>query len=149
MRRLSLVCPADSIVVKDFMTVMLRGNVQHLFSHVCGRLEPGKDGWDALPGLVANITVPGLPGQKNMEAIQAFEPQPRDLYCGAALILDHEAGFFDATLVLRTVFQDQHRQWLQAGAGVTAYSNPKREFAETCEKLGSVAPHVVSEILKN
>jgi len=34
MRRLSLVCPADSIVVKDFMTVMPRGNVQHLFS-VC------------------------------------------------------------------------------------------------------------------
>ncbi|PLB51561.1 putative salicylate synthetase [Aspergillus steynii IBT 23096] len=148
MRRLGLICPADSIAVKNFMTVMPRGNVQHLFSHVCGQLTPGKDGWDALPGLVANITVPGLPGQSNMDAIRCFEHQPRDLYCGAALILDHEAGFFDATLVLRTVFQDQTRQWLQAGAGVTAYSNPEREFMETCEKLGSVVPHVIAEVVK-
>ncbi|KAJ9482633.1 hypothetical protein VN97_g10792 [Penicillium thymicola] len=125
---------------------MPRGNVQHLFSHVCGQLTRGKDGWDALPGLVANITVPGLPGHGNMEAIQSTEPQPRDLYCGAALILDNGAGFFGATLVLRTVFQDQNRQWLQAGAGVTAYSTPGREFSETCEKLGSVAPYVVSDI---
>ncbi|RLL94959.1 hypothetical protein CFD26_105096 [Aspergillus turcosus] len=144
-RRLSTVCPADSIAVKDFMTVVSRGNVQHLFSHVCGRLTAGKDGWDALPGLVANITVPGLPGQSNMEAIRCFEPQPRDLYCGAVLILDKARDLFDATLVLRSVFQDRDRQWLQAGAGVTAYSKPEREFTETCEKLGSVAPHVVAE----
>ncbi|KAJ5197425.1 salicylate synthetase [Penicillium cf. viridicatum] len=149
MRRLSLVCPADTIVVKDFMTVMPRGNLQHLFSHVCGRLTPGKDGWDALPGLMANITVPGLPGQRSIEAIHSFEPQPRDLYCDVALILDHGAGLFDATLVLRTVFQDQNRQWLQAGAGITAYSTPEREFTETCEKLGSVVPHMVSDIMKN
>jgi salicylate synthetase len=149
MRRLSLVCLADSIVVKNFMTIMTRGNVQHLYSRVCGQLKPGKDGWDALPGLMANITVPGLAGQRNMEAIQSFEPQPRDLYCGATLILDHKAGFFDAALVLRTVFQDQKHQWLQAGAGVTAYSTPEREFAETCEKLGSVAPHVILDTLKN
>jgi salicylate synthetase len=53
-------------------------------------------------------------------------------------------GFFEATLVLRTVFQDQHRQWLQAGAGITALSNPDREFQETCEKLESIAPYVVT-----
>lgn len=148
-QRLSLSCSADSIVVKDFMTVKRRGNVQHLFSHVCGRLASGNDGWDALPGLIGSITVPGLPEQRNMEAIQCFEPHPRDLYGGSAFILDLEGNFFDATLVLRTVFQDKARQWLQAGAGVTAYSNPERELTEACEKLGSVAPHVISEAPRN
>ncbi|KAM4066855.1 chorismate binding enzyme [Hirsutella rhossiliensis] len=102
-RRLGHVCTPDSIAVKEFMSIMPRGNVNHLFSHVTGSLSLDKDGWDALPGLVANITVPGLPHQGNMEAIQTFEPYPRDLYCGAVLMLDDGAKFFEATLVLRTV----------------------------------------------
>ncbi|GAQ09268.1 salicylate synthase [Aspergillus lentulus] len=144
-RRLSQVCLPESIFIKDFMKVMPRGSVQHLFSHVCGRLGSNYDGWDALPALIANITVPGMPGQGNLEAIRCFEPEPRDLYCGAVLMLDECSKLFDATLVLRTVFQDEGRQWLQAGAGVTKYSNPEREFAETCEKLESVAPFVVTQ----
>ncbi|KAK9553802.1 hypothetical protein V6Z79_007200 [Aspergillus fumigatus] len=139
-RRLSPVCLPESIAFKDFMKVMPRGSVQHLFSHVRGRLRADCDGWDALPGLIANITVPGMPGPRNLEAIRCFEPEPRDLYCGAVLMLDECSKLFEATLVLRTVFQDAHRQWLQAGAGVTSYSKPEREFAETCEKLESVAP---------
>ncbi|KAL3258127.1 hypothetical protein ABHI18_006290 [Aspergillus niger] len=142
-RRLSKLCGPDSIAIKDFMKVMPRGSVQHLHSHVCGHLKPGCDGWDALPGLIANITVPGLPGDGNSDAMKSFEPDPRDLYCGAVLMLDDSSKLFDATLVLRTVFQDETRQWLQAGAGVTINSNPEREYAETCEKLGSVAPFVV------
>ncbi|KAF7596921.1 hypothetical protein BBP40_011966 [Aspergillus hancockii] len=144
-RRLSQVCLPETIAIKDFMQVMPRGSVQHLFSHVCGRLRPDRDGWDALPGLIANITVPGIPKQGNLEAMQCFEPEPRDLYCGAVLMLDESSKLFDATLILRTVFQDVDRQWLQAGAGVTVYSNPEREFTETCEKLGSVAPFVVPQ----
>jgi salicylate synthetase len=144
-RRLSQVCLPETIAIKDFMQVVPRGSVQHLFSHVCGRLRPDCDGWDAIPGLIANITVPGIPEQGNLEAMRRFEPEPRDLYCGALLMLDESLKLFDATLVLRTVFQDADQQWLQAGAGVTAYSNPEREFIETCEKLGSVAPFVVPQ----
>lgn len=127
------------------MSIISRGNVQHLFSHVTGQTTSDKDGWDALPGMVSNITVPGLPKQENLEAIESFEPHPRELYCGAILVVDQNAGLFEAALVLRTVFQDNDSQWLQAGAGVTALSNPEREFAETCEKLNSVAPYVVAE----
>ncbi|RAH59087.1 salicylate synthetase [Aspergillus piperis CBS 112811] len=120
-RRLSKLCELESIAIKDFMKVMPRGSVQHLYSHVCGNLKPGCDGRDALPGLIANITVPGLPGDGNSDAMNSFESDPRDLYCGA----------------------DESRQWLQAGAGVTINSKPEREYDETCEKLGSVAPFVV------
>ncbi|KAJ5518481.1 ADC synthase [Penicillium expansum] len=50
---------------------------------------------------------------------------------------------FEAALVLRTVFQDRNRTWIQAGAGVISQSNPERELMETHEKLASIAPFVV------
>ncbi|KJZ75820.1 hypothetical protein HIM_04644 [Hirsutella minnesotensis 3608] len=140
--RLSRLCSPDSIAVKDFMSVVHRGNVHHLFSHVTGCMLPGKDGWDALAGL--NITVPGLADEENLEAIRVFEPRPRELYCGSVLMLDG-AEAFEAALALRAIFQDHDRQWLQAGAGVTSLSDPEREFAEVCEKLSSVAPYVVGQ----
>jgi salicylate synthetase len=102
---------------------------------------PSKDGWDSIR---SNITVPALLKERNSEAIEAFEPYPRELYGGSVVMIDGPA-FFEAALVLRSVFQDQGRQWLQAGAGVTALSDAVREFTETCEKLASVAPYLVAE----
>jgi salicylate synthetase len=52
-------------------------------------------------------------------------------------------GALEAALVLRAVYQTDAGAWLRAGAGVVAQSRPEREFEETCEKLGSVAPYVV------
>ncbi|KAJ6439039.1 Salicylate synthase [Purpureocillium lavendulum] len=141
---LSQICSRESIAIRDFASPMPRGNVCHLFSLVTGTLARAKDGWDALPGLGASITVPALPGQEHTKAINAFEPYPRDMYFGAVIMIDPAENFFEATLVLRTVFQDHERQWLQAGAGVTTLSTPEREFTETCEKLGSIYPHLVA-----
>lgn len=50
---------------------------------------------------------------------------------------------FEAALVLRTVFQDRNRTWIQAGDGVISQSNPERELMETHEKLANIAPFVV------
>ncbi|KAH8434281.1 putative salicylate synthetase [Aspergillus melleus] len=146
MKRLARVCCSRTIVVSDFLSVVDRGNVQHLCSHVSGRLSPDKDGWDALPGLA--VAVPGDAGQGvfQEEDMQEFEPVPRELYCGAVVMIDPSADFFEATLALRSVFQDGKRQWLQAGAGISAISDPDREFVETCEKLASIAPYVVPEL---
>ncbi|KAI9037186.1 putative salicylate synthetase [Aspergillus affinis] len=145
MKRLTRVCSPRTIAVSDFLSVVDRGNVQHLCSHVSGRLFPDKDGWDALPGLA--IAVPGDEARciSKEEAMHKFEPVPRELYCGAMVMIDPSADFFEATLALRSVFQDQKRQWLQGGAGISAHSDPDREFVGTCEKLASVDPYVVPE----
>jgi hypothetical protein len=52
-------------------------------------------------------------------------------------------GQLDAALVLRSAFQADGQAWLQAGAGIVKGSRPEREFEETCEKLGSIAPYIV------
>jgi salicylate synthetase len=139
---LQRLCPADTVVVEDLMLVRARGAVQHLGSRVAGYLSPGKDAWNAFDVLSPSVTASGIPKQAALSGIQRLESRPRELYSGSVLMLEG-TRFFEATLVLRTVFQDQSRQWLQAGAGVISQSNPQRELTETCEKLSSVASYVV------
>jgi anthranilate/para-aminobenzoate synthase component I len=67
----------------------------------------------------------------------------RGLYSGAVLTVEHN-GALDAALVLRTIFQQDGKTWLRAGAGIVEQSRPDREFQETCEKLRSVALHLVA-----
>ncbi|KAK7428457.1 hypothetical protein QQZ08_005076 [Neonectria magnoliae] len=142
---LNRVCVKDTVAVEDFMSVRPRGSVQHLGSRVAGSLAPGKDAWDAFNVLFPSITASGIPKQAALQAIQRLEPQPRELYSGAVLLIEG-AGFFEATLVLRTIFQDDSRQWLQAGAGVISQSIPERELTETREKLASIAPYAASAL---
>ena len=77
-----------------------------------------------------------------VDAIARLEPQARGLYSGAVVTASSD-GDLDAALVLRSVYADGDRAWLQAGAGIIAQSEPEREFEETCEKLTSVAPYLV------
>ncbi|KAI1124963.1 putative salicylate synthetase [Nemania abortiva] len=138
------ICSPGTVVVEDFMSVRARGSVQHLGSRVAGRLLPEKDGWDALGVMFPSITASGIPKTAAMAFIAQYESRPRELYSGAVMMLENP-DFFETTLVLRTVFQDQYRSWIQAGAGIISMSTPQREFTETCEKLESIAPHIIAD----
>lgn len=142
---LKQVCLPDTVVVEDFMSIRVRGSVQHLGSRVAGSIAPDKDSWDAFNVIFPSITASGIPKMKALEAIQAVESRPRELYAGAILLMDGGQDL-EATLALRTVFEDENRQWLQAGAGVVAQSTPEFEFKETCHKLASIAPYVVADV---
>lgn len=131
-----------STAVDEFMEVRERGSVQHLASTVSGRLDPDAGPWRALGVLFPSITASGIPKAPALEAIYRLEPQRRELYSGAVLMTD-SSGELEATLTLRTIFAEDGRAWLRAGAGIVGQSRPEREFEETCEKLGSVAPFVV------
>lgn len=145
------------------MCIQERGPVQHLASTVSGSLSSfhGTDSWAALDVLFPSITASGIPKATALQAIQRLEDRPRELYSGAIILLD--GSNIEATLCLRTVFQDKDRQvspcilvtyllyvyeanwlkWLQAGAGIIAPSQPERELVETKEKLASIAPYIV------
>ncbi|KVE24482.1 salicylate synthase [Burkholderia singularis] len=137
------ICVAGTVSVNDFMSIRQRGSVQHLGSRVSGRLACGKDAWDAFDTLFPSITASGIPKKLALHAIERLEDTPRELYAGAVLLLEGH-GMFEAALVLRSVFQDKSRRWLQAGAGIIAQSRPERELAETNEKLASIAPYLVA-----
>ena len=138
---LEAVCQPGSVVVEDLMSVRQRGSVQHLGSGVSGQLSENKDAWDAFTVLFPSITASGIPKNAALNAIMQIEKTPRELYSGAILLLDDTR--FDAALVLRSVFQDSQRCWIQAGAGIIAQSTPERELTETREKLASIAPYLM------
>lgn len=127
--------------VSDFMAVRERGSVQHLASTVRGRLAAGRTAWDALDAIFPSVTASGIPKRPGVDSVFRHD-HPRGLYSGAVLMVS-PTGALEAALVLRAVYQTGAGAWLRAGAGVVAQSRPEREFEETCEKLGSVAPYVV------
>ncbi|WP_369229453.1 salicylate synthase [Streptomyces sp. R21] len=137
---LNAVC--DGIGVSEYMTVLDRGTVQHLASTVTGRLRPGFGPWDAFAALFPAVTATGIPKAPAYPLIRTLEGEPRGLYAGAVLTCDGD-GTLDAALVLRSIFRQDDQCWLQAGAGVVRHSLPEREHEETCEKLRSVAHHLV------
>ncbi len=141
---LTAVCRPESVAITEFMAVKPRGTVQHLGSTVTGELSDGHGPWDAFAALFPAVTVTGTPRPAACECIRQYEETPRGLYGGAVLAIDSDGGL-DAALVLRTLFQQHDRTWLQAGAGIVVQSDPDREFEETCEKLRSVALNVVTK----
>lgn len=143
MREMKQFCADGTVAVADLISVKRRGKVQHLASTVTRTLCPSKDVWDALNVLFPAITATSIPKMKVIEAIHRLETCPRELYSGAILLFDGSKSV-EASLVLRSVFQDPERSWLQAGAGIIALSTPDRELTETCEKLRSFAPFVMS-----
>ncbi|XUL88240.1 salicylate synthase [Streptomyces galilaeus] len=137
---LALVC--DDTCTTEYMTVAERGTVQHLASTVVGRLRADRTPWQAFAALFPAVTATGIPKTPAYDLIRALEDKPRGLYAGAVLTYD-SSGALDAALVLRSVFQQGDRCWLQAGAGIVQQSLPPREHEETCEKLRSIAGHLV------
>ena len=137
---LAAVC--DDTCVSEYMTVQDRGTVQHLASTVMGRLREGCGPWQAFAALFPAVTATGVPKAAAYPLIRALEGGPRGLYAGAVLVCDAD-GTLDAALVLRSIFQRDGKCWLQAGAGVVQQSRPEREHEETCEKLRSIAGHLV------
>lgn len=142
-REMNQFCANGTVAVTDLMSVKERGKVQHLASTVTGNLCSSKDIWDALHVLFPAITATGIPKLQAVEAIHRLETRPRELYSGAILLFDG-LDSVEASLVLRSVFQDSKSSWLQAGAGIIALSTSERELTETCEKLRSLAPFVMS-----
>ncbi|WP_067568406.1 salicylate synthase [Nocardia acidivorans] len=139
---IAAVAEPDSTAVSDFMAVRERGSVQHLASTVKGRLAADRSPWDALETLFPSVTASGIPKAAGVDAVFRLDHDPRGLYSGAVVTISPD-GALEATLVLRAVYQTGAGAWLRAGAGVVGQSRPEREFEETCEKLGSVAPYVV------
>lgn len=142
MAEIAEVAEPGTAVVLDFMTVRERGSVQHLGSTVGGQLQRSMDRMDALETLFPAVTASGIPKAESVDAILRLDEAPRGLYSGAVVTFSADGGM-DAALTLRSCYESDGKTWLRAGAGIIAESTPDREFEETCEKLTTLAPHLV------
>jgi salicylate synthetase len=131
-------CEPESVVVQEYMSVKERGSVQHLASRVVGKLPEGASPWEAFAAVFPAVTASGVPKNAAYQAISRYERNRRGPYAGAVLKVG-EDGAMDAALVLRSVYAQDGRTWLRAGAGIVGQSHPDRELEETREKLRCVA----------
>ncbi len=111
--------------------------VQHIVSHVKGRLAQDRDAWDALAAVFPAGTVSGAPKVRAMEHIDALEQAPRGPYAGAVCYASFN-GDFDSCITIRSLSAQENRLTIQAGAGIVHRSEPQAEWEETRHKAGTM-----------
>jgi anthranilate synthase component 1 len=123
-----------SVVVPEFMTVERYSHVMHLVSQVEGDLREGLTPLDAFHAAFPAGTVSGAPKIRAMEIIDELEPVRRGPYAGAVGYLSYDRRTLDTAIAIRTILVESGHAHVQAGAGIVADSNPRREYYETLGK---------------
>jgi len=126
-----------SVRVPEFMQVHRYSHVQHIVSRVVGDLREDKESYDALRAVFPAGTVSGAPKVRAMEIIEELENTRRGPYAGAVGYFSYN-GNADFAITIRTLFAENNKAHIQAGAGIVADSIPEREWFETEHKAGAL-----------
>ncbi|WP_413163697.1 anthranilate synthase component I family protein [Capilliphycus salinus ALCB114379] len=136
------ICIENTVQILDFMQVKQYPYVQHLSSHVVGRLQRDKTPWDALKALFPAITVSGIEKSQAIAWIDRLEDTPRGIYAGAIGWLNRE-GQADFAIPIRSAYQYGNSIHLNAGAGIMGESIPQREYIECGNKMNTILTNLV------
>lgn len=141
---LGRVCEPASITLDRVMEIERYSHVMHLSSTVSGRLREGLDAWDLMRGALPVGTVSGAPKVRAMQIIDELERTRRGPYAGGVGCCGFDGSMSMAialrTMVIPTALARGGR-WtidLQAGAGVVADSDPRKEYEETVNKAAAL-----------
>jgi anthranilate synthase component I len=134
---LGRVCKFGSVQPKELIIVKRFSHVQHLVSHIVGDLYNEYDCFDAFRSLFPAGTVSGAPKVRAMEIISELEKTARGPYAGAL-------GYFsfnrccDFAIIIRSLFINGKKAYIQSGAGIVMDSIPTNEYLETEHKAGAM-----------
>jgi anthranilate synthase component 1 len=134
---LGRVCNFGSVNVTDLMRIERYSHVMHLVSSVEGELRKDLDCFHALESCLPAGTVSGAPKVRAMEIIEAMEPRRRGVYGGSVGYIDF-SGNLDTCIALRTLVIQGDVAYIQAGGGIVADSDPKREREESINKASAL-----------
>lgn len=131
------VCALGTVDVKSLMAVKQFSHVQHMVTHVTGRLAKEYDSFDAFGAVFPAGTVTGAPKVRAMEIISDIERKRRGGYAGAVGYFSSN-GCCDFAIAIRSMFLERGAGYVQSGAGIVADSVASREFQETEHKAGAL-----------
>ena len=131
------VCDYGTVKVKELMKIKRFSHVQHMVTHVVGKLNEKHNMYDAFEAVFPAGTVSGAPKVRAMEIIQELEPTKRGTYAGAVGYFSFN-GCCDFAIAIRSVFADNNRGFVQAGAGIVFDSVAENEFKETEHKANAM-----------
>lgn len=130
---LGRVCKEGTVKVSEFMGIERYSHVMHIVSNVQGRLKPNMDALDVLEAAFPAGTVSGAPKIRAMEIIENLEPSRRGPYAGCVGYLSFSKNL-DTCITIRTIVIQGRKAYIQAGAGIVADSDPRKEYQETLNK---------------
>ena len=142
---LGRIAQPGTVKVTDSYFIERYSHVMHIVSRVEAKLQPDKQGIDALRASFPAGTVSGAPKIRAIEVIDRLEPVPRRFYSGVVGHLSPD-GSLDTCIAIRSVVKKGDTFVLQAGGGIVYDSNPERELEETYEKMRATARSLGLEI---
>jgi len=136
---LSRSCVHGSVSVPRHRAVFRVGDLLQAYSDVTGTLRPDRDVVDLLLDAFPGGSVTGCPKGAAMDLIDRLEDRPRDVYCGAFVVIrgprDMESSIAIRTAVVDTVSPGMTGTLrLDVGSGLVVASDPAAEYAETVAK---------------
>ena len=131
------VCEYGSVHVKELMEVKKFSHVQHMVTHVVGKLGKDYDMYDAFRAVFPAGTVSGAPKVRAMEIIDELELESRGPYAGAVGYFSFN-GCCDFAIAIRSIFADDKSGFVQAGAGIVFDSISENELKETEHKANAM-----------
>ena len=123
------VCKYGTVHPESLMQIKRFSHVQHIVTHVVGKLAPNNDMFDAFKAVFPAGTVSGAPKVRAMEIIDELETGARGPYAGAVGYFSFN-GCCDFAIAIRSIFIDGKKGFVQSGAGIVADSVPEHEFKE-------------------
>ena len=134
MLREALTPVADGLTIARAPQVVRFRHVQHLVTHVSGRLVDDADVLTLVERLHPTPAVGGTPRELALELIAEEELHERGWYAGPLGWIDrHGDGEF--VVALRSGVVEGAKATLYAGCGIVADSDPEREWDESSSKL--------------
>ena len=124
---------SNTVKLEELYGIRKFSHVQHIVSHVTGKLNDNLDAIDAFMSLFPAGTLSGAPKIRAMEIINQKEKYARGPYGGAVGYFSLN-GNADFAITIRTLITNDNRAEIQAGAGIVYDSIPQSEYEECRRK---------------
>ncbi len=126
-----------SVKIDDLMYIKKLSHVQHLSSIVSGKLESGRDAFDALAAAFPAGTLSGAPKIEAIKMIAELEGYERGPYGGTIGYFSYNGDSVHAVNI-RSVSAVGNKLLLNSGSGIVYDSKPEREYQEISEKKAAM-----------
>jgi para-aminobenzoate synthetase component 1 len=135
---LGRVAVTGSVTVPELLMVRPAPGVWHLVSTVSARVDVELPMAAVLDATFPPASVTGTPKKRARELLQGWERHRRGVYCGTVGLASPMAGC-ELNVAIRTVeFDAEGKAVLGVGGGITADSDPEREWEECLHKAAPI-----------
>jgi para-aminobenzoate synthetase component 1 len=130
---------AEHIAVKRFRyidkIITAQKELLQVSSEITGELPANylSDLGDILFKMLPAGSVSGAPKQSTLAIIRQAEQEPRGYYTGVFGYFDGEE--LDSAVMIRFIEEHNGKKYFRSGGGITAFSDPQKEYNEVIDKI--------------